>query len=104
MPSVEFRNITKQYGRLNVISGLNLTIGDGEFLVLLGPSGCGKTTLLNLLAGLQEVTAGSVLIDGTDVTDLDPRIAGWQWCSSPMRSIRQRPCAETSNSVWRPKS
>ena len=76
MPSVEFRNITKQYGRLTVISDLNLAIGDGEFLVLLGPSGCGKTTLLNLLAGLQEVTAGSVLIDGTDVTDFDPKDRG----------------------------
>ncbi len=76
MPNVEFRNITKQYGRLTVISDLNLTIGDGEFLVLLGPSGCGKTTLLNLLAGLQEVTAGSVLIDGTDVTDFDPKDRG----------------------------
>lgn len=76
MPKVEFRNITKQYGKLTVIRGLELTIADGEFVVLLGPSGCGKTTLLNILAGLQEVTAGEVLIDGTDVTDFDPKDRG----------------------------
>ena len=74
MPNVEFRNITKQYGKLTVIRGLELNIADGEFVVLLGPSGCGKTTLLNILAGLQEVTAGEVLIDGTDVTDFDPKV------------------------------
>jgi multiple sugar transport system ATP-binding protein len=76
MPRVEFQSIVKQYGRLTVLSDLNLTVDDGEFLVLLGPSGCGKTTLLNLLAGLLEVTAGRILIDGRDVTDLDPKDRG----------------------------
>jgi multiple sugar transport system ATP-binding protein len=51
-------------------------VNDGEFLVLLGPSGCGKTTLLHLLAGLQEVTAGSIHIGGRDVTGLEPRDRG----------------------------
>jgi multiple sugar transport system ATP-binding protein len=76
MPSVEFRNIHKHYGSLAVLEDLNLSVGDGEFLVLLGPSGCGKTTLLNLLAGLQEVTAGEILIDGEDITDRDPKDRG----------------------------
>jgi multiple sugar transport system ATP-binding protein len=62
MPEVEFRNIVKRYGRVTVLENLSLTVADGEFLVLLGPSGCGKTTLLNLLAGLQEVTDGLVVI------------------------------------------
>ena len=59
-----------------MLEDLNLTVDDGEFLVLLGPSGCGKTTLLNLLAGLQEVTAGTITIGGRDVTDLDPKDRG----------------------------
>ena len=76
MPRVEFRNLVKQFGRVTVLEDLNLTVNDGEFLVLLGPSGCGKTTLLNLLAGLQEVTAGTITIGGRDVTDLDPKDRG----------------------------
>lgn len=76
MPSVEFRNIHKHYGSLAVLEDLNLSVGDGEFLVLLGPSGCGKTTLLNMLAGLQDVTAGEILIDDVDITDYDPKDRG----------------------------
>jgi multiple sugar transport system ATP-binding protein len=76
MPSVRFENIVKRYGAVSVLEDLNLTVEDGEFLVLLGPSGCGKTTLLNMLAGLQEVTAGRILIGDRDVTDLDPRDRG----------------------------
>jgi multiple sugar transport system ATP-binding protein len=76
MPTVEFRGIVKQFGRVTVLEDLNLTVNDGEFLVLLGPSGCGKTTLLNMLAGLQEVTAGTIAIGGRDVTDLDPKDRG----------------------------
>jgi multiple sugar transport system ATP-binding protein len=76
MPRVQFQNIVKQYGPLTVLEKLNLDVEDGEFLVLLGPSGCGKTTLLNLLAGLMEVTDGRILIDDRDVTDLDPKDRG----------------------------
>ncbi|MCB1518808.1 MAG: ABC transporter ATP-binding protein [Hyphomicrobiaceae bacterium] len=76
MPRVEFQNIAKQYGRVTVLDELNLSVEDGEFLVLLGPSGCGKTTLLNLLAGLIEVTAGKISIDGNEVTNLDPKDRG----------------------------
>src|ERR1700741_26646 len=76
MPRVQFEDIIKSYGRVTVLKNLALTIDDGEFLVLLGPSGCGKTTLLNLLAGLLEVTAGRILIDDRDGTDLDPKARG----------------------------
>jgi multiple sugar transport system ATP-binding protein len=76
VPEIEFNDIGKRYGRLTVLRDLNLRVKDGEFLVLLGPSGCGKTTLLNMLAGLQDVTEGSIVIGGRDVTDLDPKDRG----------------------------
>ncbi len=76
MPRVSFEHIVKQFGRLTVLDDLNLAVEDGEFLVLLGPSGCGKTTLLNLLAGLLEITAGRIMIGERDVTDLDPKDRG----------------------------
>jgi multiple sugar transport system ATP-binding protein len=76
MPRVQFEDIIKTYGRVTVLKNLDLVIDDGEFLVLLGPSGCGKTTLLNLLAGLLDVTAGKISIGGKDVTDLDPKDRG----------------------------
>ncbi|MBL1420378.1 MAG: ATP-binding cassette domain-containing protein [Alphaproteobacteria bacterium] len=76
MPEIRFKDIVKQYGYVTVLEDLNLKVSDGEFLVLLGPSGCGKTTLLNMLAGLVEVTAGEITIGGKDVTDLDPKDRG----------------------------
>ncbi|MGB3336324.1 MAG: ATP-binding cassette domain-containing protein [Devosia sp.] len=76
MPRVAFEDIIKSYGKLTVLSHLNLAIDDGDFLVLLGPSGCGKTTLLNLLAGLLDITAGRIMIGDRDVTDLDPKDRG----------------------------
>ncbi len=76
MPDVIFSDILKSFGKVTVLKDLNLKVEDGEFLVLLGPSGCGKTTLLNLLAGLEEVTSGSITIGDRDVTDLDPKDRG----------------------------
>ncbi|MDR3474964.1 MAG: ABC transporter ATP-binding protein [Devosia sp.] len=76
MPRVQFEKIVKNYGRVTVLRNLDLEIEDGEFVVLLGPSGCGKTTLLNLLAGLIEVSSGRIQIGERDVTDLDPKDRG----------------------------
>jgi multiple sugar transport system ATP-binding protein len=76
MSTVEIRGIVKKYGPVTVLQNLDLSVADGEFLVLLGPSGCGKTTLLNMLAGLVETTQGEILIDGKDVTDVDPSDRG----------------------------
>ena len=76
MPRVSFEHIVKKFGSVTVLDGLNLEIEDRDFLVLLGPSGCGKTTLLNLLAGLADVTSGRIMIGERDVTELDPKDRG----------------------------
>ena len=66
MPRVSFEHIIKRFGAVTVLNDMNLAIDHGDFLVLLGPSGCGKTTLLNLLAGLAEVTSGRIMIGDRD--------------------------------------
>ncbi|MEO8758066.1 MAG: ABC transporter ATP-binding protein [Devosia sp.] len=76
MPDIAFNQIVKQYGAVTVLKDLDLAVHEGEFLVLLGPSGCGKTTLLNLLAGLLDVTSGEIKIGDRDVTELDPKDRG----------------------------
>jgi multiple sugar transport system ATP-binding protein len=73
MASVSFRDVKKNYGKVQVIPGLGFTIGDGEFVVLVGPSGCGKSTLLRMLAGLEEISGGEILIDGKVVNHLEPK-------------------------------
>lgn len=74
MASIEFRHIEKTFpGGVRVIQDLSLSVRDGEFLVLLGPSGCGKSTLLNLLAGLDTVSGGEILIGDEKVNDWPPQ-------------------------------
>lgn len=74
MAEVVFSNVTKIYkGSAKAVSGVNLTINEGEFVVLVGPSGCGKTTLLRMLAGLEEVTEGDIYIGGKRVNDIPPK-------------------------------
>ena len=73
MPVIELRNLRKDYGRTTVIEGMNLAMADGEFTVLVGPSGCGKSTTLRMIAGLETVTDGEILIDGRDVARLEPK-------------------------------
>jgi ABC-type Fe3+/spermidine/putrescine transport system ATPase subunit len=71
-PTVELRDVTKQFGDFTAVDDLSLAIGEGEFFTLLGPSGCGKTTTLRMVAGFEEATEGQVLIDGADVVGLPP--------------------------------
>ena len=73
MASVTIKNVKKNYGNLEVVHGINLTIEDGSFVVLLGPSGCGKSTLLRMIAGLESVTAGDVEIAGKRVNNVHPK-------------------------------
>ena len=73
MASVTLRNIRKNYGNLEVIHGVDLTIDDGSFVVLLGPSGCGKSTLLRSIAGLESITSGDISIGGRRVNDEHPK-------------------------------
>jgi multiple sugar transport system ATP-binding protein len=73
MAAVTFKNVAKRYGAVSIIEGLNLDIRDHEFLVLVGPSGCGKSTALRMIAGLEEITGGSVSIGDRVVNDLPPK-------------------------------
>ena len=87
--SLELRKVVKRFGAAEVIHGVDLTIEDGEFVVFVGPSGCGKSTLLRMIAGLEEISDGDVLIDGADGdTRCRRRSAASPWSSSPTRSTR----------------
>ena len=72
MATVAFEGVTKQYGDVVAVDGLDLQIDDGEFMVLLGPSGCGKTTALRMIAGFEDITIGSVKIDDRIVNQVAP--------------------------------
>ena len=76
MSGVTLSNITKKYGEVQVIHGINLEIKDGEFCVFVGPSGCGKSTLLRMVAGLEDTTGGAISIGARDVTREDPARRG----------------------------
>jgi multiple sugar transport system ATP-binding protein len=73
MASVSFRQIKKSFGKVDIIHGISFDIHDGEFVVLVGPSGCGKSTLLRMLAGLEDISGGEILIDGKVVNDLESK-------------------------------
>jgi multiple sugar transport system ATP-binding protein len=73
MASVAFKDVKKDFGKTKVLHGISLDISDGEFMVLVGPSGCGKSTLLRMLAGLEDITGGTIAIDGRVVNELDSK-------------------------------
>jgi multiple sugar transport system ATP-binding protein len=73
MASVTISNVQKNYGAMNVLSAVDLSIADGEFVVLVGPSGCGKSTLLRMIAGLEEISAGEIKIGDRVVNDVAPK-------------------------------
>ena len=76
MGQIQLKQVTKAFGDVVVIPPLDLTIGNGEFVVFVGPSGCGKSTLLRLIAGLEDISSGQILIDGRDATELPPAKRG----------------------------
>ncbi|MBG6208142.1 ABC transporter ATP-binding protein [Roseibium album] len=73
MAGIELNNIAKSYGSVEVLRDINLTIEDGEFIVLVGPSGCGKSTLLRMIAGLEPITGGEFHVDGRRMNEVPPR-------------------------------
>ena len=73
MAQVSFRDVRKSYAGLEVIHGVSVEVGDGEFVVIVGPSGCGKSTLLRMVAGLEQITSGEVAIGGRVVNNLEPK-------------------------------
>ncbi len=73
MANVEIRGVTKRYGTLQVMHGVDVDIEDGEFVVLVGPSGCGKSTLLRMIAGLEQISSGTISIGGRVVNDVLPK-------------------------------
>jgi multiple sugar transport system ATP-binding protein len=76
MGQVALRGLRKRYGTVEVIKGIDLDVRDGEFMVFVGPSGCGKSTTLRMIAGLESVTEGDLLIDGARANDLHPSQRG----------------------------
>ncbi len=73
MTEIRFEKVKKNFGNITVIRDLNITIRKGEFFTFVGPSGCGKSTILNLIAGLEEVTEGNIYFDSTLINDLSPK-------------------------------
>ncbi|TIV72568.1 MAG: sn-glycerol-3-phosphate ABC transporter ATP-binding protein UgpC, partial [Mesorhizobium sp.] len=76
MASITIRDVRKSYAKMQVVHGVDLDIASGEFVVILGPSGCGKSTLLRMIAGLEEISDGTIAIDGAVVNKLEPRERG----------------------------
>jgi multiple sugar transport system ATP-binding protein len=76
MGQITLQGVRKSFGPVNIIKDANLDVEDGSFVVFVGPSGCGKTTLLRLIAGLEDVTGGQILIDGRNVVDVPPAKRG----------------------------
>ncbi len=76
MASISIRGVSKSFGKQEVVHGVSAEIRSGEFVVILGPSGCGKSTLLRMIAGLEEISGGTISIDGRVVNRLEPRERG----------------------------
>ena len=76
MATLRLKDVRKTYGAVEVIKGVDIDIADGEFVVFVGPSGCGKSTLLRMISGLEDITSGTLEIDGRVVNDLQPRDRG----------------------------
>jgi putative spermidine/putrescine transport system ATP-binding protein len=88
--AISLRGLSKHFGEVRAVDGLDLDIADGEFFSMLGPSGSGKTTVLRLVAGFEQPTAGRILLGADDVTDEPPFARDvntvFQDCAPPTRS------------------
>src|SRR5919112_6466395 len=73
MADLHLDRVRKRYGALDILHGIDLHVGDGEFVVLVGPSGCGKSTLLRMIAGLETVSDGEIRIGGRRANDVPPQ-------------------------------
>ena len=72
MANLKIKNLQKGFEGFSIIKGIDLEVNDKEFVVFVGPSGCGKSTLLRLIAGLEEVSGGTIELDGRDITEVSP--------------------------------
>ncbi|EQL05405.1 ABC transporter family protein [Clostridioides difficile CD88] len=77
MSYLKINNVFKSYDQKKVLNNISLDIEEGEFLCLLGPSGCGKTTLLRIIAGLEDVNSGTIILQDKDITNLEPSKRGF---------------------------
>src|SRR3977135_500798 len=107
MAAITLEHVTKEFAAgVVAVDDVNLTIEDGEFMVLVGPSGCGKSTLLRMIAGLEEITDGTISIGDRDVTELPPPAPGRcsaSRISGPARRLTSR--ADSGNaSRWAAQS
>ena len=98
-PLVELKSLNKGFDGKQIISELDLTIRNGEFLTILGPSGCGKTTVLRLIAGLEDVDEGQIILDGQDITDIpaEQRFDVLDGVMQDKHQIKQPVCLYTQN-------
>ena len=94
MSQITVRGVSKLWGATAAVDNVSFEADAGSFLVLLGPSGCGKSTTLRLIAGLEQVSSGRILIGGEEVTDLRRQNAASRWCSSLTRCSRILTVAE----------
>lgn len=76
MGNLTLKSVTKSFGTVEVLKGIDLEVKDGEFVIFVGPSGCGKSTLLRAIAGLEDITSGEVIIDGREVSAVPPAKRG----------------------------
>ena len=103
MASVSYESVSKVFDGTPAVNELSLEIGDGEFMVLVGPSGCGKSTALRMLAGLEEVTKGRILIGDRVVNNVAPAsgcTGGAAWCSASSSSSSAEPPRSPCPSMW----
>ena len=85
-PVLDISNLSKNFGLIEILKNNNISIDEGDFLVLVSPSGCGKSTLLNCVAGLEPSSDGGINISGQDMTHVSPKDRNMHWCFNPMRS------------------